>query len=192
MLIAVRFTHYVALSVLFGAALFPLYARQPPDPAQAPVVGLPGRWLVVIAWGALLTTLGWFSATVGEMSGDPAAGLSPAVLWSVVRDMEFGRLAVAQVALSLLAIGLAKGFRRPAALALVSGLLLASLAGTGHARLDTGTLGAWPIFAGALHLLAAGAWIGGLVALAAVMGRLRRAAGLMERAALGRILRRFS
>ncbi len=161
LLVAVRFAHDAALTALFGLSLFPLYAP-----------GTSGRlkpWLVLAAVASLLTTVGWFAATVGEMSGEVADAASPAMLWSVIRDMEFGRLAMARMALAVLAVVLALRRRQPMALALVSGLLLASLAGAGHARLDPGVVGLWRITADALHLLAAGAWIGGLAGLALAM-----------------------
>ena len=161
LLVAVRFAHDAALTALFGLSLFPFYAP-----------GASGRlkpWLVLAALASLLTTIGWFAATVGEMSGHMADAASPAMLWSVIRDMAFGRLAVARIALAVLAVVLALRPGGRMALMLVSGLLLASLAGAGHARLDSGGLG--PV-TDALHLLAAGAWIGGLAGLAATLAGL--------------------
>jgi putative copper resistance protein D len=184
LLVAVRFAHDAALTALFGLSLFPLYTA-----------GAAGRlkpWLVLAAVLSLLTTAGWFAATVGEMSGEVADAASPVMLWSVIRDMEFGRLAMARMALATLAVVLALLGRRPMALTLVSGLLLASLAGAGHARLDTGAAGLWRIVADALHLLAAGAWIGGLGGLASAIAGLGSAPTADTLAGFGRQVRSFS
>jgi putative copper resistance protein D len=55
-----------------------------------------------------------------------------------------------------------------AATALLTALLLLSLAGTGHAQTGTGQTKWLQSGADAIHLLAAGAWLGGLVPLAIV------------------------
>lgn len=181
LLVAVRFAHDAALTALFGLSLFPLYAR-----------GAGGRlkpWLALAAFGSLLTTIGWFAATVGEMSGQVTDAVSPAMLWSVIRDMAFGRLAVARIGLAILAGVLAARPGGGKALTLVSGLLLASLAGAGHARLDPGAIGP---AADALHLLAAGAWIGGLAGLALAIAGLGPAPTDDAFAGFGRQVRGFS
>lgn len=181
LLVAVRFAHDAALTALFGLSLFPLYAP-----------GASGRlrpWLVLTAFASLLTTIGWFAATVGEMSGEVADAASPLMLWSVIRDMEFGRLAAARTALAALALGLALRRGGHVALTLASGLLLASLAGAGHARLDPGAIRPT---ADALHLLAAGAWIGGLTGLASTLAGLGPTPTAEALARFGRQVRGFS
>jgi putative copper resistance protein D len=169
LLVAVRFAHYAALTALFGLALFPLYAA---GERGAPAARSRKPWLIVTAVLSLLTTGLWFAATVGEMSGAVADAAAPDVLWPVIRDMEFGHLAAARMGLGILAVALAVRRDRPWALTLVSGLLLASLAGAGHARLDAGAAGLGRIAVDALHLLAAGAWFGGLAGLASAMASL--------------------
>jgi putative copper resistance protein D len=100
--------------------------------------------------------------------------------------MTFGPLWLARLTLILLAlvfaaIGSARlGWLVPT----LAALALASLAGTGHAGLPGGVAGVAHRFADAGHLLAAGVWLGGLLALATLL------AG--ADADVGRLLLRFS
>jgi len=74
-----------------------------------------------------------------------------------------------------------------------TGALLASLAGVGHSQIEEGVAGVIHLTSDAAHLLAAGAWLGGLLPLGYVLllhdrerGRSARRSGLNE------ILLRFS
>ena len=182
LLVVVRFAHYSVVTVLFGAALFPLYAGSGS--------ALPRRWMSGAAWAALLTTAAWFLATVAEMSGDVSAAFMPDTLWSVLKDMAFGQLAAVRLGLAGLTVwALAK--RAPAwIVATLSGLLLASLAGVGHARLQAGLAGLADTVADGLHLLAAGAWIGGLAPLS-LLSVIHDRGSAAERG-FGQTLHRFS
>lgn len=182
LLVAVRFAHDASLTALFGLSLFPPYAAGASSGRLKP-------WLALAALVSLLTTIGWFAATVGEMSGQVADAVSPAMLWSVIRDMAFGRLAATRIALAVLAVVLVLRPGGRIMLMLVSGLLLASLAGAGHARLDPGVVGP---AADALHLLAAGAWIGGLAGLAATLADIGSEPTAETLVQFGRQIRSFS
>jgi putative copper resistance protein D len=59
-----------------------------------------------------------------------------------------------------------------AGIAIASGLLLATLAITGHAAMDSGGLGVAHAINQVVHLLAGGAWLGGLVAFVVILPRL--------------------
>jgi putative copper resistance protein D len=87
--------------------------------------------------------------------------------------------------LSLLAIAVAASLRRGMAVTVLAGALLASVALTGHAREETGFIGLVHTAADAAHLLAAGAWLGGLIPLAMIAAR-------SKPVALSAVLRRFS
>ena len=54
---------------------------------------------------------------------------------------------------------------------LLAALLFVSLAGTGHAQIEDGWAGVMHVVADAAHLLAAGAWLGGLIPLALILHR---------------------
>ena len=182
LLVVVRFVHYGAVTGLFGTALFPLYAG-----TNSP---LPRRWVLGASWVALLTTVAWFLATVAEMSGDLSAAFALDLLWPVLRDMAFGHLAAARLVLAGLTVWAMTTRAPPMVLAHLSGLLLASLAGVGHARLQDGTAGLADVAADSLHLLAAGAWIGGLAPLSLLAVTHDR--GSAGERAFGQTLHRFS
>jgi putative copper export protein len=124
-LVAARFLHIASAAMLFGAALFALYARRPSKTIQA-----------VAALVALLSGLAWLAFTTAAITDNASDALSPSAVWLVLSGTGFGtlwqaRLAVAGAALLLLLLP-----SRPWlawAQAFVAALLLASLAGTGHA-----------------------------------------------------------
>ena len=169
-LIASRFVHYLALSVLFGGALFPFYgiAQWRSDlkhpPAWLPVL------LRVAAVLALLSGISWLLFTAAGMSGSISGMTDPSVMSTVVLDTDFGRVwalrLVLVAGLLLLAIGGRMSRGRHYALLAGSLLALATIALTGHAGSDAGRFGFLHRAADAIHLLAAGVWIGALIILA--------------------------
>ena len=176
-LIVSRFLHYTGVLVLFGACLFPLYAY--PDRA-GPRSTRSDRWLhgILLAASvvALLSAILWLGFTTAGMAGAASAAAHWDALRTVMLDTAFGHVWLVRLVLASLTVGLL-GLRSTSAsygrgsvlLALLTALLLASLAGSGHTQLSEGTRGVIHVGADALHLLAAGAWIGGLVALAHIL-----------------------
>jgi putative copper resistance protein D len=122
---------------------------------------------------ALLSALLWFWLVVARMGGLSLADAVSGRAWqTVLLQTEFGRvwqlrLLLIGVALALVALGLTRKIRRNAvtlALWPLALLFLVSLAWISHAA----AAGAQPLglFGDALHLGAAGGWIGGLLPLA--------------------------
>jgi putative copper resistance protein D len=164
-LVVSRFFHFIALLLLFGWLLFPLAV----DRGRPP----PRRALLALVVLALLSGAGWFVLTAGSMDGDLSHALAPATLLAVVTQTDFGPLWLARLGLiTVIAPWVAfTPAPRPRSLLLTaaSGIALASLAGTGHARIGDGATVAFHTGADALHLVAAGAWLGGIVGLAAML-----------------------
>jgi copper resistance protein D len=147
---------------------------------------------------SLLSALLWFWLEVASMSGLSLTNAFSTTAWrTVLFETEFGRvwqlrLGLIAVAFALAPSGLAQDKVRRRALILVfwllSVVLLASLAWISHAAATRvqplGLLG------DAVHLCAAGGWIGGLAPLAIFLTRARASLSLGERAA--RVLQRFS
>ena len=158
-LVATRFVHFSALLLLFGWSLHPLYAGG----------GAPRRPLAILAALALVSGAAWFLLTAAAMAGAAAAAFDPATLSAVVRQTDFGPLWLARLLIIGLSLAIVTApMRNPRAAwapMLAAGLALASLAGTGHARITGGAAGALHVASDAVHLLAAGAWLGGLAAL---------------------------
>jgi copper resistance protein D len=167
-LIVSRFVHYTAVLVLFGLAVFPLYAssdRIGQTPMRSELwLRRSKLWAVVIA---LLSSIPWLVFTAANMAGDMSAGFDWDTIEPILFDTAFGSAWLARDALALALAGLlvlVRGGRVP--LALLAGALLAGLAAVGHTQQTGGAAQLIHIGADALHLLAAGAWLGGLLALA--------------------------
>lgn len=183
-LAAARFAHFAAIALLFGLAAFPFYASGPrQEPPRL------GAWLGGCAVLALVSGVLELWAMAANMGGAPGSALDPQVLLAAVTDTDFGRVWTVRLVLAALLLALWRVRRRakdPVMLGL-SGLLLASVALTGHSAMPGGALGLLHQAADAAHLLAAGWWIGGLLALAlatraaeadAVLDMLRRFSGV--------------
>ena len=156
----------LALSLaLFGSACFSVYAGQPRRPRGGSAVA----WSAPIA--VALGIAAWLAILARDMTG--AAGLpGPAEVAAVATDTGFGRALAAALACSLLlaAGGAARRAHGWPSVAL-SGALLCCLALVGHAAAGVGASGGIRMAAMALHLLAAGAWLGGLPRLLAELRR---------------------
>ena len=140
-LIAIRFVHYLSVSVLFGGALFPLYALTSGESRHARL-----RWLNDLLAGcagfACLSAIAWLGMTRG-------ATLETAALMA-------GRIVVSAV----LAVVLFHSHLSAAKHVIVVAtafLLLASLAAEGHAAGYVAKL------IDVCHLTASAVWIGALV-----------------------------
>src|SRR5690242_7813739 len=137
-LIVSRFVHYLALSILFGGALFPFYGFGHHD--LRPVTGWLRTVLLVAAMVGLASAISWLAFTSAGMSGDISAMTDPAILSTVIRDTGFGRLWAMRLLLAsgvvVLLLPRKITIRRSYAVLVGSFVLLASIAWTGHSGAD--------------------------------------------------------
>jgi putative copper resistance protein D len=180
-LIVSRLVHFAAAMLLFGASLFSLYAGGGLS-KRARVRAAFERWLgnALLAAAALafFSALAWWDALAVSMGGNWAEALSGETLAAVLFDTKFGQVWIWRLLISaflIFALLLARrgGWTLRIHL-LVAGLaaaLLVSLAGVGHAAVQAGATGAAHQAAQAVHLAAAGVWVGGLVPLGYVLGK---------------------
>ncbi|MGG2018918.1 copper homeostasis membrane protein CopD [Pseudomonas sp. S8] len=151
--IILRLALYVDLLLLFGVGLFTLYSADA-DLRSGPML----RGLALI--GALLSVAGLLLMT-SAMSGETEL----AALWPHLQMM-----------LLETDVGLAWGLRMIALIVVLAqpgkwlasmagAVVLSSLAWSGHGAMDEGSLRFWHFLSDILHLLAAGAWLGGMLAL---------------------------
>jgi putative copper resistance protein D len=173
-LIVARFLHYAATTTLAGASFFPLYAYACVEPEAL------ARWrrklLFAAAVVALLSGLLWFAFAVANMSGALADLANREVVWSVISDTDFGIVWTARMLLAVAIMGAtALSFSPKATVSrdlmtstLAAGLL-ASLAGAGHSQIEEGWASVLHVTSDAAHLLAAGAWLGGLAPLGFIL-----------------------
>jgi len=192
---ALRFVHFAAAIALAGEFAFLLWVARPIR-AEAPAawrelrerrLRVAARWLALL----LASGLAWFLVQAAVMSGAPLfdGGMLAAALGATL----FGHIAIARLllaaalaaALALLRRGRLEAVWLGTSGALAAGLL-SSLAATGHGAAEQGDDRVVHLSADAVHLLAAGAWLGALPALAFA---LRKGADIGLAA---RVTRRFS
>ena len=181
-----RAVHYAASVVVAGIVFFsvfvsgPAFSKSFSDAKVA--VGL-WRRLSLIAWISLtlclLSGAAWFILTAASMSGEPLADLySQGVLWTVLWRTHFGndwlvRFVIAWVLAGLLpgvlSASRSKSFWLNSAAVTLAAALTGSLAWAGHAIGAEGVEGVVHPAADVLHLIAAAAWVGGLVPLALLL-----------------------
>jgi copper resistance protein D len=173
-LIVARLLHYAAMTTLAGVSFFPLYAYRGAEP-----IGLL-RWrqavILSAAFAALLSGLLWFVFSVANMSGTIAGVADREVLWTVLNETAFGSVWIARMLLAVLILGVTAVPRfwnaiagRDLVTAFLAAVLLASLAATGHAQIEEGWMSVVHVASDAAHLLAAGAWLGGLFPLGFIL-----------------------
>jgi putative copper resistance protein D len=199
-LIATRALHFAATATTAGVLVFRVTVAQPASHAEAGVAKLFGSWTRRVLWAGLAAMLAtgalWLLLEASSMSG---LGFSEAitadVLGAVLNETQFGEVTEVRCGLALLlAVCLTRD--RPAVtewLALASALALAgSIAWTGHAGSTPGTTGNLHLAADALHLCAASAWLGGLLALVILFAAARRMGPGAREALVSEATTRFS
>lgn len=178
-LVCSRFIHFACAIILFGVALFGLYSGLPGTRSERLLRRLPAV-LFGAAIGSFLSGFAWFLFTVGNMSGSLADALDFETLWSVLSDTGFGQVWAARVTvmLSVMAVSWPSGKaifrpRLSILLAILAAIVLGSLAGVGHTQVEEGARTIVHGTSDAVHLLAAGAWLGGLLPLGLVVASRR-------------------
>jgi copper resistance protein D len=158
-----RFVHFLAAMLAFGASAYlrlhaPVDLRRALAPAIRPLVAAAS--LIALAAACL-----WLSLEAASMADDWSAATDPGVIATVLAGAAFGRAWMLHLALAAaLAVAALLAPRDGwTSIAILSGLVLASLGLVGHAAMQTGVVGILHRLNHALHLLAAGAWIGGLI-----------------------------
>jgi putative copper resistance protein D len=175
-LILARLLHYAATTTLFGASLFSLYAYASAEPEALQ------RWrtrlLLAIAVAAVLSGLLWFAFSAANMAGSLSDLADTAILRAVVSDTAFGVVWTWRMLLAVIIVFVIGVRRFPTTtasqklvVAILAAALLASLAGTGHTQVEEGWARIVHMLSDAAHLLAAGAWLGGLIPLAYILAR---------------------
>lgn len=208
--VALRAVHFAAAIALFGEFAFLLCVARPALRETADTMANEGlalrRRLVRVTSWCLALVLGsgvlWLAAQAASVSGLTfVRALNRETLRAVLAETLFGRVWMVRFALAA-ALGAALIFLRRAAVrddgrtfgacALLAGGLLGSLAWAGHAAAERGADRIIHLSADALHLLAAGAWLGALMPLAFVLARARRTASRDALDFAARATRRFS
>jgi copper resistance protein D len=180
-LVVVRAIHFAATAVLAGSLMFRAVVAAPglcSDLASAGLVRMQTLQTASIGLAiAILSGAIWLLLLAISMSGLPfREAMTADVLSTVLNQTQFGlvfqiRLLLAVILAGCLIYDRLTSWRW---LGLLSALgLTASIAWTGHAASTLGGMGVLHLAADALHLIAAAAWIGGLISLARLLAGVR-------------------
>jgi copper resistance protein D len=164
--VVIRFIQFAAAMLAFGTAAFRVYVPE----AGASLARWPAGVIRLAAVVAFLASLAMVPATAADMAGSAAAAANPATLATVLFTTQFGHAWCWNLGFALALIFVA--FWRANGLTLVlAGLSLGSLGFVGHASDMEGLPGLGHELNMAVHLLAGGAWLGGLWPLYALLRR---------------------
>ena len=166
--IALRFALYLDLMLLFGLGLFGLYGLKASERLSGAVLNFKG-WLAGTALLGMLLSMASLLVMTRAMSGEQEWQALGPHLQMMLWQTEFGLTWMLRIGVLLVAALVAlTGAVWPSASVWLAtwaaGVALATLAWAGHGAMDDGALRAWHLIADSAHLLAAGAWVGALVA----------------------------
>lgn len=172
-LVATRAVHFAATAIMAGNILFRTVVTEPvfyPEATLAAVFRSQTQRVSCISLAVALISGGiWLLLQSAAMSGlQLEDALTADVLSTVVYETQFGQVMIVRVGLAILVaaclasdhVTIAQRLGLAASLAFT-----ASLAWTGHSAATIGAMGYLHLVADALHLIAAAAWVGGLVPL---------------------------
>ncbi|MDQ4421619.1 copper homeostasis membrane protein CopD [Sphingobium sp. DEHP117] len=168
--VAVRWGIYSSLGLFFGIAGFNLYS----SPARQ--VRNAKRLLVVMALFALAFSMAGFALMVAGMAGTTVSDIDRELARSILRDTSVGQaflVRMAALGLATVVVVATECTSSAAKLATtgLTGAALGSLAWNGHGAASEGWM-AWPhLIADVVHLLTAGAWLGAIACLLALVTR---------------------
>jgi putative copper resistance protein D len=165
--ITIRFALYANLMVLFGWPLFALYGSR--DKASGPS----RSQLLSLTLVAVMISVAGILAMTASMSGVALIDVDRLSIEAMVFETPMG--VAWQVRMAALAATAVLAFVQNPVVRVVQVALaaaaLASLAWTGHGAAGEATKGVIQLLADIVHLLAAGAWIGALLALGLMVAR---------------------
>jgi len=169
-----RFAHFMGAMLTFGMSQY-LWAY-PPQRLRLALSPPLQRLALIASLVALVSAIVWLQLEAASMAGDWSAALDPKTIGAVLTDTAFGHAWAAHLVLAaaLVAVVVSGSRDRWTATLLASAALLASLGLVDHAAMQTGAEGVLHRANDAVHLLAAGAWIGGLVPFAMCLSAYER------------------
>ncbi len=174
-LVAVRWGLYLVLGALFGLPDFAIYGL--PQTASATVLPLRLPVIALSVLGIALSVAAILLMTAA-MSGVGVMAVDQATLTMILTQTSIGWAWIARVIALFAILMLALPARRWTYVyswcsTLLAAVAVASLAWTGHGAAGEGNLGNAQLIGDIIHLLAASAWVGALVAFLILMSTAR-------------------
>ena len=181
-LIVIRAIHFAATAVTAGVLIFRTAVAEPALLSTGAARAVVMAQIVRAAWIALAMAVAsgaaWVLVQAAAISGLPLReAMSADILSTVATETQFGRASEVRFALAIvLAACLAcDRFLSARLLALAAGLgLAAALAWTGHAGAGADNWATVHLTADVMHLIAAAAWMGGLIPLTLLLSQASR------------------
>jgi putative copper resistance protein D len=181
-LIVIRAIHFAATAVVAGSLIFREVVAEPAlGSTQVATTVVRSQILLTASIGlaiAAVSGLIWLQLQAASMSGLPfGEAMSSDVLSTVLNETQFGLVSEIRFVLAII-LAACLAYDRLALLrwlALASALgFIAAITWTGHAGSTLGEMGNLHLASDTLHLIAAAAWVGGLVSLALLLSAARR------------------
>jgi copper resistance protein D len=181
-LTVIRAIHFAATAITAGSLMFRVVVAEPALRSQAAAAAVVRSQILVTAWiGLAVAAVSgaiWLQLEAASMSGLPVReAMTSDVLSTVLNQTQFGLVAKLRLPLAIILAGCLAFDRLKLAHRLAPAVALgltAAIAWTGHAGSTAGERGILHLAADALHLVAASAWLGGLVSLALLLAAARR------------------
>ena len=200
-LILVRSIHIAATVLATGTVAFLVLVAEPA--ARAMTASRPAdhsafcERLILLVFSALALAIvsgaAWLVLVAADIYGAPIIEVClHGGVMSVLTDTRFGQIAIARLALALLLGALLPWPATQFAQLTVAALLIVLLAFIGHAGATPGLAGRVHLTSDIVHLLGAGAWLGGLPALAILLAQARASSDPAWHALATSSTRRFS
>jgi putative copper resistance protein D len=169
----IRAIHFASLMSMFGAGAYLTLLRR----RWHLDISATGLRLLFLGGASLafVTAIVWLCLVAGQMSGDWSQALNPASIGAVASSTRFGQVFLVRLVglVALWLICFRKGPSQNLLPVVLAALLLGSLGLTSHTAASSGALAAGRAANDAVHLLAGGFWVGGLIVLAMLMRRHR-------------------
>jgi putative copper resistance protein D len=174
LLVAARAVHFTSTATVTGVTLYQYFIAGPAfrtgaaDSARVEAYRDKLSAILLIALAlAVLSGVAWLVALATTIGGqDLLAVMSNGTVWLLLTKTQFGHVWLARLVLAALLLGVWLLQKQSVGLsAILAACLMGSLAGAGHAAATPGVEGDLHLVADILHLLAGGAWLGGLLPL---------------------------
>uniref|UniRef100_UPI003F490C6D copper homeostasis membrane protein CopD n=1 Tax=Cupriavidus taiwanensis TaxID=164546 RepID=UPI003F490C6D len=167
--VAVRFALYFDLTTLFGLPLFGVYALRREELSSRISARYVKVTAVIAALGIVMSLANMAVMAKGMTGASEYSELQSHVIEMIVMGTDFGAAWTVRLVALLFCLLLALFGGRWApfqfgALAVTAGIALSTLAWAGHGAMDDGGRRYLHLASDITHLLAAGAWVGALVA----------------------------
>jgi putative copper resistance protein D len=174
LLVAARGVHFASTAAVTGVALFQYLIAEPAirkggagsTRVQAYREKLRAILLISLVL-AVLSGAAWLVVLAMTIGGQGSiAVVFNGTVWLLLTKTHFGYVWLARLALATVLLGVWLSPKQSAGLsAILAACLMGTLAGSGHAAATPGAAGDVHLVADFFHLLAAGAWLGGLAPL---------------------------